>query len=42
MIDPTIGPAVQRFLDRLEAIALSLSQRSGALAVLGLGSVGRS
>lgn len=32
MSDPKIGPAVQRLLDRLEAIALSLSRRSGVLA----------
>lgn len=40
MTDPTIGPAVQRLLDRLDAIAASLAQQDGALALLGLGSVG--
>ena len=40
MSDPTIGLAVQRLLDRLDAIATSLSTQSGALALLGLGSVG--
>lgn len=40
MSDPTIGPAVQRLLDRLDAIATSLKAESGALALLGLGSVG--
>ena len=40
MSEPTIGPAVQRLLDRLDAIAASLKTQTGALALLGLGSVG--
>jgi len=40
MSDPTIGSAVQRLLDRLEAIAASLALQPGSLALLGLGSVG--
>ncbi len=40
MRDATIGPAVQRLLDRLDAIAASLAQKDGTLALLGLGSVG--
>lgn len=40
MSEPTIGLAVQRLLDRLDAIATSLNTQSGALALLGLGSVG--
>ncbi|MCE2892115.1 MAG: hypothetical protein O9270_14375 [Aquidulcibacter sp.] len=40
MSDFTIGPAVQRLLDRLDAIAASLAQKDGTLALLGLGSVG--
>ena len=40
MSDPVIGPTVQHLLDRLDAIALSLSGRSYTLALLALGSVG--
>ena len=40
MSDPTIGLAVQRRLDRLDAIATSLKTQSGAMALLGLGFVG--
>jgi hypothetical protein len=39
MSEPTIGLTVQRLLDRLDAIAASLNTHSGALALLGLGSV---
>lgn len=41
MSDVSIGPAAQRLLGRLEAIASSVAQRDGSLALLGLGSVGQ-
>ena len=40
MSDSTIGPSVQRLLDRMDAIAARLKTETGALALLGLGSVG--
>ena len=40
MSDRTIGPAVQHLLGRLDAIGTCLERQKGALALLGLGSVG--
>lgn len=40
MSDRAIGPAVQHLLGRLDAIGARLEKQDGALALLGLGSVG--